>query len=105
MESWKRYVPEEMREKFQETFIRLLMTKTDFMLSEACFFGTHHSCWECSNRNAENGCEGCWGDSIDRDIRDGTKQFYGNLWEEVFETLNIQPLPLDNQNSSEGEEE
>ncbi len=90
---WKSYVPEDMREKFQQTFVHILTTKhAESLLNDVAFCAEHHRMWDCPEKNTTTECEDCYGDSTERDLREGTTFFYARLWREVFETLNIQPV-------------
>jgi hypothetical protein len=102
--SWEKYVPKEMREKFREAFIRILVTKKiDSLMNDACFFGTHHHYSSCT---VDKDCEDCYGDSTDRDLKEYAQSFNLDLWCEVFGELMIEPVYQveDNDEAEEGEE-
>ena len=87
MSDWKQYVPNNKIQKFKKEFTNIVMTKIEDMLDEACYFGTHHSMYDCNYDN----CENCWDDSENRDIRDNAIFFYQNLWNDSFAALDIKP--------------
>lgn len=92
MQDWQKYVSKEKRQEFKKKFTEIVMTKIDGMLDEACYFGTHHSMYDCPFKGDEEECpELCWDDSDDRDIKDNTAYFYGRLWTDTFKFLNIEP--------------
>lgn len=88
MADWRYYVQEEHRNAFRDEFARIVTAKLDKLLDEACFFGTHHHYDDCLG-----GCDDeCWGDSDERDMKENTKEFYGSLWRQTFESLKLAPV-------------
>lgn len=86
--SWKDIVPEDMREKFRETFLSVLKEEyLDVLLDRAAFQSQHHNFWDCKS-NQEDECEDCYGDSTERDLREEAKSFYTALWKSVMNKLN-----------------
>lgn len=79
------------------------MKQIDGMLEEACFFGTHHSMYDCPSQNKEE-CDLCWDDSYERDIKEGAASFYGSLWKDTFDALNMQPIVKKRKHDDEEDE-
>ena len=86
--SWTDIVPEDMREKFRETFLDVIKDEyLDVLLDREAFQSQHHNFWDCKSNQDE--CEDCYGDSTERDLREETKSFYVSLWKSVTNKLNF----------------
>jgi uridine phosphorylase len=106
MMGWKAYVPPELRQKFQETFVHILTTKhLNSLLEDAAFYGQRHRYYDCPEKDTSKECEDCWGDSTDRDLREGAASFYSDLWQSVFDAMGIQPQLQEAEEEAEEDEE
>ena len=101
MEEWQKYVPKSKRKEFKEKFEDIVKTKVDSILGDACYHGTHHSCYDCH----EEGCDYCLDDSDDRDIKESTKSFHSSLWNQIFEEMNLKPLKRPRSSNDDDKEE
>jgi hypothetical protein len=101
MEEWQKFVPKDKWDEFRATFVSLL--PIDTLLNDAAFYEHRHIYHECPKEG--EGCDDCYGDSTDRDLRDDNEAFYSKLWQNVFETMKIQEVSHNDDGEEEEEEE